>query len=160
VAEAVNVKREDFQLVRRPAKFTTGHVHAVENLGGESPNWSRHTLCGLLWDREWPGVFPEEMSTEKLCGVCDKGIRKRIREAEEATAIARIRGAAGDQASLLLADLLAETDRTIGGIQMARMGLDYCLRGLDGVRGDLLKLLRSADGEEEGGNSPVEEQPT
>ena len=151
----MTIARHDFLYVRRPAEFTQGHVHAVER-DQERQMWGMHTLCGLAGWQPWQVVPPEELVTEKLCGVCDKGIRRRIRVAEEATAIARIRAEAAKEAGGLLEGMVENINRTLGMIEVAARALGSAMDTLEPMRAELWRLVLSP--ESEGDSPPTEEQ--
>jgi hypothetical protein len=152
----VTISREDFRYFVRPsgAEPALRKIHAVERVPNGSA-LSRYTLCGVEWESDWEEFRTGPVPSKNLCGTCDKAIRRRIREAETARTLATLSARVGEEATATVEGLLAEVNRTIGGVEVARGGLDYCLDTLEGIRKELIALMGGRPTEE--GVSPPSE---
>ncbi len=136
---AIPVAREEFDY----ARLDSGHVHAFET-------GRPHTLCGQAITQEWrPADYPLPPE-RKLCGVCDKVIRARIREAREAEVSATLRTAGQGEVWRLLEMMVMELSETYGLLVAIKDGAAYAMRDVHLNRMKLLRVLKGDGASEDG----------
>lgn len=132
---SLSIQRDDFVYLARPnSKGGPMRVHAVEHT---ETGLSERTLCGMLWDEEW---MQNPLRVE-LCGVCDKTIRSRMREAREAEVSNMLRSAGEGHALTLMREMLLGLSEAYGLALSARDAADRAVSQIHAIRKTMFLLV-------------------